>query len=1142
MQKEILRTLFKNPVLANILMMLIIVCGIFGTMVMVRETFPRFSLDVITVTVSYPGADPEEIEEGICLKLEEALEGIEGVKKITTTASEGSGTAVIECKENANLYEVKDEVKTLVDGITTFPVDAENPIVTEVKFRGDVVTIAIWGDLPERQLKEVARKLEQDLLKMPGVSQTSISGIRDYQISIEISEEKLRKYGISFNDISNAVKKNGLNLPAGTIRTGVEDFRIRAMGRKYKAKDYRDIPVIVRTDGTVITLEQIADIRDVFDEDSEVIALFNGKPTVALNVFKTEEEDAIKISKQVDKFLAEKRAELPKSIQLTKFKDRSKLVTDRLTLLINNGKIGLLLVFLSLWIFLDLRLSFWVTMGIPISLAGALALMAATGQTINMLSMFGLIMVLGLIVDDAIVVGESIYSYRQKGESAFMAAVNGTSEVALPVIAAVTTTVVAFIPLYFIGGVMGKFIRVIPTPVVASLSVSLVEGLFILPIHLRHLPIPKELPKFKFIELPKVFIKYFYNPQPEPETAATLPEPEKPASGIRRIFGTVSKPVMAVLRFPSFVRSCVASGLEYFIEHIYGPFIDRVLHWRYVCLSMAVTVLLIIAGLVSGGIIKFVLIPEADDDFIRCKIEMPAGTPIEHTKAAAQQVLNGWYKVEKKFKIKETQNSTITKVINFLKWATGGKVVNAEDSDKPFTKAIYTIIGGSLDWREGSGNPSKVEVSIELLPAEERNIFCMDLIHAWEKETGKIPGSLATSFQKFRHGPGGSPIEIKLLGNDHKQLITAADELVEKLSSIEGVFDAQTDYRPGKREFSFKIKPEAYHLGLSLDDIARHIKGGFYGDEALRIQRGRDDVKVKIRYPEKKGRNSIEYFEKLRIKTPRGFQVPFKSVADLTLTEGQSQILREHRNRAVTVTADVNNKLANAREILTDLEANFMPQMLNKYDISYSTEGQSQETRDSLSSLFIGFPLALFGIFFIIASMFRSYIQPLVIMTTIPFGLIGAVIGHLIFGFPLTLLSMFGMVALAGIVVNDAIVLIEGVNTRLEEGMPLFVALREGGKRRFRAILLTTLTTFSGLMPLILEKSMQAQFLIPMAISIAFGVLFATVLTLVLIPCLMAILNDLRRFIYLLWHFKMPSREQMEPRSCYYGEAHIADD
>ena len=1052
MIKNIIRVLLKNPVLANILMLLILLGGVIGSSVMIREIFPEFSLDMISVNVAYPGADPEEVEEGICLKLEEALNGIEGVKNITVTAQEGVGSATIECQDNINLSTIKDRIETEIDSITTFPKGAESPIITEMTIREQVQFIALWGELPERQLKKTARGLEQELLSLKGVSQVDIQGIRDDEISIEISEQALRKYNLTFKDIADAVTKNGMNLPAGIIRNGAEDIRLRVIGRKYNAKSYQNVPIITRKDGTVVTLGQIAKIRDTFNEDGKSILRFNGKPCVMIAVYKTSKEDAIQISETITAFLKEKKETLSPLLHITECFDLSRFINGRLNILVHNGLIGLCLVILILWLFLDLRLSFWVAMGIPISIAGGLTIMSFFGNSINMITMFGLIMVLGLIVDDAIVVGESIYSKRIKGESPMDAAVNGTSEVALPVIAAVLTTIVAFLPLFFIDGVMGKFIGQIPIPVVAALSVSLIEGLFILPVHLRHLPKNIGKSAFKIPYLTKA-----------------------------RLF--------------------VAEGLDVVIERVYGPLVDKVLYYRYVAFSIGIAVLLIIAGLVGGSIVKFVFFPKVDDDFIRAKIRLAPGFPLKDTEIMADKILKAWYKISDKYN---------------------------EETGKQMTLSAFSMIGTSSGWKSGQSS-NLLEIMIELLPSEERNVYYTKLVAQWQKEIGDIPGAIATKFGKLQHGPGGEPIEIKLYSENQDDLIKASDDLVAKLDTIVGVFDAQTDYRAGEKEFIITMKPDAYHLGLTLSDLAVHVREGFYGNEALRIQRGRDDVKVKVKYPEE-NRKSIEYFKKLRISTANGKKVPFLSVADIKIKEGQSVIFRKNRKRVLLVTADVDDNTANAQNILSDLKDNYLSSLEIKYGVDYTIEGQSKETGSTLSALTIGLPVALFAIYFIIASIFRSYIQPIVIMTTIPFGLIGAVIGHIIFGLSLTIMSLFGMVALSGIVVNDAIVLIEGVNERLGEGMSLFDALREGGKRRFRAILLTTLTTFFGLMPLILEKSIQAKVLVPMAISIAFGVLFATVITLILIPCLIAILNDIRRLFFACWHLKFPSREEVEPR------------
>ncbi len=1059
MIRSFLKTTLSNPVLVNVLMVMILATGYISWTIMVRERMPRFSLDRITVSVAYPGADPEEVEEGICLKLEEALEGIEGVKEVTSTASTGMGRALIECEDDADVSEVKDEVTNKVDSINTFPKDAERPIINEEKITNDVLSIAVWGDLPEYQLKETAREIQEELLSIKGISQVSISGTRDYEIAIEISEEKLRKFNLSFADLAKAVSSNTVNLHGGTIRTKNEEFRIKTNGRRYLADEYDRIPVITRADGTVIYLGDISEIRDSYDEDVETKAFFNGSPSVSVDVFKTESEDALKISSAVAKYVEEKQKKIPPTLHLTVWKDSSKFVLSRLDLLIRNGRFGLILVFFSLWLFLDLRLSFWITMGIPLSVAGALSVMYACGETLNMLSLFGLIMVLGLIVDDAIVVGESIYHKRSSGLESGHAAFEGVSDVSWPVIASVVTTIIAFIPLFFISGIMGKFIGHIPLPVIAALSFSLFESLFMLPVHLRNLPAV--------------------------------------ASASRRSW--------RFAKYAEYVREYTRGRLESFISRVYGPFVRRTLRWRYFVLCSAISLVIFTVALVKGGVIKFVFFPESDNDFLRAKVEISPGTPSSETSRVMERLLDAWKKVESETKVPKGET---------------------------LTKAVFTLTGGNIGGVSGGNNV--LEVSIEMLASEIRNIHYKDLLQKWQDRLGKIPEAVATSFGTFQRGPGGNPIEVRLYGNDQETLVDAASDLLAELDAFKGVFDSQMDYRPGLREFRISLKPEAEAMGLSINDIATSLNSAFYGAESLRIQRGRDEVKVKIKFPEKDGRDSISYFEKMRLKNLKGSRIPLLSVADVKLVEGESRINREKRKRLVKVTADVNRRLANAEEIMAKLESRTLPDLSKKFSgVSWSTEGETQERRESISGLLLVFLVAMFGIYLIISAVFKSYVQPVLIMITIPMGIIGASLAHIVLGLPITItmMSMFGMVALSGIVVNDAIVLIDCVNEHIASGEGVTDALCKAGSRRFRAIFLTTLTTFVGLAPMILERSMQARYLVPMAVSIAFGVAFATLLTLLLIPCMFLILNDLRRLsAYIASGAKIwPDMDSVEP-------------
>ena len=1057
--KGLIRILLKNPVFVNMLMFIILISGLICAFMMSKELFPKFDLDSVSVSVTYSGVDPAEIEEAICLKLEDALDGIEGIKELQTTAGEGVGSAVVTLEDGYEINDVYEEVRSAVESISDFPSDADRPIVKKVKFRGNVLSLIIWGDLPERQLKETARLIKDELLAIRGISQASISGIRDYEIAVEISEDKLRKYKLNFEMVGEAIKRNAYNYSLGTIRTRDEEYRIRAVGRKYQAKAYEDIPIIANPDGTVITLGDIATIRDSF-EDSHMISRFNGKPAVSLDVYKTDKEDIIDISDKVKKFLKRKQKELPKSINFSITRDRAEFVRARLDMLLDNGFVGLILVFFTLWMFLDIRLSFWVTLGIPVSLAGAMIIMHLAGCTINMLSLFGFIMVLGLIVDDAIVIGESVYAERVGGRPCREAVVRGTSVVALPVVAAVITTIVAFMPLFAISGVMGKFIRQIPIPVIAALGMSLIESLIILPVHLRHLP---TLDK---VEHPK---KYNY----------------------------IGK-----------LRNFISHGLDHFIHNLYQPFLRKAVSWRYFAVCIAIGLLIIVGGLVKGGIIKITFVPKDDSNFIMAQVEMNPGTTLPETEKVAKRILEAWQKVEKR----------------------NGKFV---PKDKKLSTGVFTLIGATTRHGGGATKTSELEINIDLLDSEFRKVKSDILVNEWQKETGPIAGALKTTFSKRQRGVGGYPVAVRIKGDTYESILSAANELKDKIASYPGVFDQKVDFEPGKREFVLIMKPSAYHHGLSLYNISKHIRGGFYGVSAVSVQSGSDDITVRVRYPEKEGRNSIEYFKNLYIETPTGKRVPLTSIVDIKLKEGRNVTTRYDRKRVVDVTADLNAK-GNLVEIMADLQAKVFKDIESKHSVICEIQGQEKERVEAMSGLYIGFPLALLGIYFIIASMFRSYIQPVVIMTTIPFGLLGGVLGHLLMLKPLSLLSMFGLVALAGIVVNDAIVLIEAVNDQLAEGVPLRTAVIEGGKRRFRAILLTTLTTCFGLTPLIMERSFQAQFLIPMAISIAFGVLFATMITLIIMPCQLMILSDFRRLWHRLWSQEWRTREELEPRSSSY--------
>jgi multidrug efflux pump subunit AcrB len=1052
--KRILAAFARNTVFANIVLMLIFVAGAFAVKQMVRETFPQFSLDYIFVTVPYPGADPEEVEEGICRKIEEAIEDVEGIKEYGTTSAESVGTTFIEVKEGYDVQVVMDRVRSKVDSISTFPPDAEKPIITELVHRETVAILSVSGDMPERRLKEWAADMKDELQSLPEISQVVVSGVRDYEIAIELSESRLREYGLSLEQVADAVRRSSLNMPGGTIRTDGEEIRVRTLGRKYRGEEFAGIVVLARPTGEIITLDRLATIVDGFTEDP-ISTRVNGRRAVFVNVLKTEEQDSIEISEAIKKFIARKEKQLPDGASFTMLLDLSVFLRGRLQLLIRNGAIGITLVFIILWIFLDLRLSFWAGMGMPISVAGALVILWFCGGSLNMISLFGLIMVLGIIVDDAIVVGEAIYVHRKEGSSPLAAAVEGVSEVGLPVIAAVTTTIVAFVPLMYVGGIMGKFIKILPVVVIACLAVSLIECLILLPAHLGEL--------------------------------GDLAAKKRSRNPLRRLL--------------SKFHDATSGGLERFVKSVYSPFVARALRWRYVSLCVAVSVLLVTFGLVGGGILKFEVFPGMDGFVVNAKVEFPAGTPPAVTRAAVERI--------------EAAASSLAKR-------------SPTKSGDPLIKYCIAAVGQTMGEIPEYG-PNIGGAQIILVDAEDRELRSRDVLLEWEKEIGPIPGATALTFQEMEAGPPGAPIEIWIRGKRMDELLEAADDLMARLKRFDGVRQIQSDFRRGKTEIRLKLKPEARGLNLTVADLGRQVNSAYYGNEAVRIQRGRDDIRVKVRYTEEE-RSSVSDIRQVRIRTPRGQAVPLLSVADISFEPGYSAISRKDGMRNVAVTAEIDENKANATEVFAELNREYFPDLRRRYPgIFVSQRGEKKKMTESLGSLFVGYPLALLGIYIIIATMFRSYAQPVVIMLTVPFGIIGAFMGHLLLGYKLSMMSLFGIVALSGVVVNDAIVLIERINGNLADGVPFAEAIRSGAVRRFRAVFLTTISTVGGLTPLIMEKDMQARFLIPMALSIAAGVAFATLLTLILIPSLLVVLNDARRLSFRLRRGYWPVPEAVEP-------------
>ena len=1040
--KGILAWFARNHVAANLLMMLILAGGVLSLFTTTVEIFPETSLDMITVSVPYLGASPAEVEEGVCMRVEEAVAGIEGIKRLRSVASEGSGSVIIEVEEYMDPKEVLDEVKAEVDRIITFPKETEKPIIREATVRHHVIYIVIYGDVPERTLKNVAEHMRDELTAMPNISQVDVTGARRYEISIEVSEENLQRYGLSIDDVANAVGRSSLDLPGGQVKTEGGEILIRTKGQMYAGSEFEKIVVITRHDGTKIRLGDIADVIDGF-EDSDLMSRFDGKPAVSLQVFRVGSQDVLELARLCKEYVAEQQPRLPEGISAATWYDQSEFLKGRINLLQRNAMIGLTLVFICLSIFLDLRLAFWTTLGIPISFMGAFWLMPHLGVSINMLSVFAFILALGIVVDDAIVVGENIFAYRQQGMGPVKSAIKGVREMAMPVVTAVLTTQVAFMPLLYTAGMMGKFIRVIPIIVISVLAFSLVEALCILPAHLSGNP----------------------------------------------LFDRTGKKRGPIGIFQDFIRKC----LDRFINGIFCRIVETAVAWRYLTVSLGILVLMSVVGIVASGYIQFTLLPKIDADNVWASLSMPQGTSVEQTKKIVARIEAAAELVRDEF---DAGNDPGSPSVFYHMSTTIGK--------QPFTSENR---GGGSGTSDSGGHAA--EINIELLKGELRKVPSMQIAARWRELVGQIPGVSSLTFASTFF-QAGDPVNVELSHYDFDQLLEVVEELKKSLGEYAGVLDITDTFEPGKLEIKIDLKDKGRMLGLTLSDLARQARQGFYGQEVQRVQRGRDDIRVMVRYPQAE-RRSLADVENMRIRLGDGTEIPFRDVADVKMSRGYATIDRAERRRVVNVKADVDTTVANANEINADIFGRVLPELRDRYPgLIFGLEGAQREQKDIARSLGQNSLVALLAIFGLLAIQFKSYIQPAIIMSAIPFGLVGAVIGHLIMGFDLSILSVFGIVALTGIVVNDSLIMVDLINRERAEGIEIHQVIRDSATRRFRPIMLTTMTTFCGLMPMMLEKSLQAKFLIPMAVSLAFGVLFATLITLLLVPSLYMILEDIK--------------------------------
>ena len=1011
-----------NHVAANLLMFFVIAMGLYGAFRITVETFPKFEFDNIEVQVPYRGAAPAEVEEGVVVKIEEAIQEVDGIKQVFGYAQEGVGRVSIEVQDGVDPAPVLDDVKLAIDSISTFPVETERPVISKARFRREAIVVQVSGDMDERDMKSLAERLRDEIVALDEVSYAEVQGSRPFEISVHIPEITLRQYGLTLDQVARTINAWSVDLPGGSIRSDGGDIRLRTKGQAYTGEEFEQIVLLSREDGTRVRLGDIATIDDGFAE-TESYAFFNGKRSFGIAVMCTEDENELDVTAAVRAYVEETRATMPPGVSLEPWGDASQHLESRMNMMFKNMFIGAILVFGILGLFLHLKFAFWVIVGLPVAFLGALMMLPlpAIDISINVLSVFGFILVLGIVVDDAIVVAESVYAETENRGYSTGNIVAGARRVAVPATFGVLTTIMAFVPMLFHTGPLAALTGSVGWVVVLCLAFSLVESKLILPSHLAIMR-------------------------------------SSHASGDGR------GPSEAVDRW-----------LKHFIDRRYKPFLDMAIRHRYTTLAVFLALLILTVSLVLGGKVRYVFFPEVEEDMLGANLELYDGAP----ESLVADVVGG-------------MNDSLRRVNDQLKAETG--------TDRDIVKNVFAYIH---DGRFG-------HFRVELAGGEEREVTPQEVERRWRREVGEIPGAKELRFVSTMHIGGGPPIEFKLAGRNYPQLEQAAAELEEHLAGFDGVFEIEVSANAGPEEVRLAIKPEAEASGLTLQDLGRQVRTAFYGAEAQRIQRGDQEVRVMVRFPRSE-RQSLGNMEKMWVRTPDGRELPFSAVAEYSLERGYDSIQRVDSRRSIRVTARSDLNIVEPSQIVREVNNDFMPELRARYPgIATDVAGSAYEERVGFTQIMIGFGIALFGIYALMAIPLKSYVQPLIIMGVIPFGIVGAVFGHLLLGFAVSAVSMMGIIALSGVVVNDSLIMVDFVNKAVASGSNQIQAAIQSGAARFRAILLTSLTTFFGLIPMVLETSMQAQIVIPMAISVAFGILFATLITLVLVPSLYVIAGDVK--------------------------------
>ncbi|WP_417594336.1 efflux RND transporter permease subunit [Oceanospirillum sp.] len=1020
----------RNHVAANLMMISILLAGIFFLVKKVPlEVFPSIEFDQVNVSVSLRGASPEDMEQGVAILIEQSIQDLEGIEEIVSRSAEGSTQVSIEIADGYDPKELLTDIKSRVDAINNLPSDADRPTVALAERIREVISVAISGDLSEREIRQSAEQVRDDLIRASGVTQVELAGVRDYEVSIEVSPRNLKEHGLTLGDIEQSIESESTDLSAGNMKTLGNEVLISSKGQRYTQREFENIVVKADGNGGLIRLGDIATVRDGFEE-SPLRTRFNGKPAAMVDVYRTGQESAIAVADAVKEYIASRQDSLPDGLEISYWDDDSEVVKKRLNTLLSNAMQGGLLVLALLTLFLRPAIAFWVFIGIPISFMGAFILLPLLGVSLNIASLFGFILVLGIVVDDAIVTGENVYSHLRKSDSGLDAAIAGTKEVAVPVTFGVLTTVAAFLPLAFIGGHRGAIFSQIPAVVIPVLLFSLIESKFVLPAHLKYIRLRQGSEKQSRLE-----------------------------------------------RW----QQGFADGFERFILRYYRPALKRVLRYRYTALAFSVGALILLFATVSSGWMRFTFFPKVPSETARVTLTMPTGTAFD---------------VTDRFVINMTDQARVLQE-KHRDPVSGVSVI----------QNIFSTTGSRGDAHVG-------QVRFEITPAEERDseITSLQLVNEWRDLIGPIPGAESVAF-RAEFGRVGDPVDIELSGSDLSVLSEVAEQVKERLATYPSLFDITDSLADGKQELQVELKSQAYMLGLDRSTIMQQIQKAYLGTEVQSIQRGREEVVVMLRLPQQ-ARNSIADLLDLEVVNSSGTRIPLSHLVELKPGKSPSAIYRIDGYRTINVTADMNKKTANTTVMNQDLKQ-YLDQLTQQYpSVAYTLRGEAEEQAESFGSLQIGLLLVLFVIYALLAIPFGSYSQPLIVMSVIPFGAIGAVLGHAIMGMPLTIMSLMGLLALVGVVVNDSLVLVDFVNQKRAQGDRLHKAIMSAAPKRFRPVMLTSMTTFIGLFPLLFEKSTQAQFLIPMAVSLGFGILFATLITLFLIPVNYMILEDIKSFMH----------------------------